>query len=110
MRQHHRPLQAAPTGANRHILQAARPLLGLDRENKNLRVLAFGDSITEGWIHSAWAKVRTTAMLSSLLAFAQCVSLMSPCYYFPDAMAVSLQVSGSTAVLNECNMQQAAPL
>ncbi|KAF6258256.1 SGNH hydrolase-type esterase domain-containing protein [Scenedesmus sp. NREL 46B-D3] len=57
MRQHHRPLQAAPTGANRHILQAARPLLGLDRENKNLRVLAFGDSITEGWIHSAWAKV-----------------------------------------------------
>lgn len=37
--------------------QAAKPLLGLDRANKKLRVLAFGDSITEGWINSAYTKV-----------------------------------------------------
>lgn len=37
--------------------QAVQPLLGLDTKNKKLRVLAFGDSITEGWINSTQTKV-----------------------------------------------------
>lgn len=48
---------AASTGPR----QAAKPLLGLDRANKKLRVLAFGDSITEGWINSAYTKVNKVA-------------------------------------------------
>jgi lysophospholipase L1-like esterase len=57
-RQHNKPLAAAAAGPSRQILQASKPLLGLDRANKKLRVLAFGDSITEGWINSAYTKVR----------------------------------------------------
>jgi hypothetical protein len=81
-RQHHRPVAAAAAaGAERRILQAPRPLLGLDRANRKLRVLAFGDSITEGWIHSAWTKV----------SWVQCTTAAAKqlcCGYFIDKCSV----------------------
>lgn len=47
--------------------QAAHALLGLDKANKQLRVLAHGDSITEGWINTAWIKVPWTPKLQQQL-------------------------------------------
>jgi len=48
-------------------MQSAKALLGLDRNNKQLRVLAHGDSITEGWINTAWIKMPWTPKLQQQL-------------------------------------------
>lgn len=48
-------------------LLSKQSLLGLDKANKQLRVLAHGDSITEGWINTAWIKVPWTPKLQQQL-------------------------------------------
>lgn len=47
--------------------QTLQPLLGRDTKNKKLRVLAFGDSITEGWINSLQTKVPWTPQVQQKL-------------------------------------------
>jgi hypothetical protein len=51
----------------RQLLRAQSSLLGLDKANKQLRVLAHGDSITEGWINTAWIKTPWTPKLQQQL-------------------------------------------
>lgn len=48
-------------------MHSTKALLGLDRSNKQLRVLAHGDSITEGWINTAWRKEPWTPKLQQQL-------------------------------------------
>lgn len=48
-------------------MRSAKALLGLDRTNKQLRVLAHGDSITEGWINTLWIKMPWTPKLQEQL-------------------------------------------
>lgn len=48
-------------------MRSAKALLGLDRNNKQLRVLAHGDSITEGWINTLWVKTPWTPKLQQQL-------------------------------------------
>jgi lysophospholipase L1-like esterase len=59
------------TAAGRSLTaQRAAPrerLLGLDTQSKALRVLAFGDSITEGWIHTSRRKVPWTPAVQTQL-------------------------------------------
>lgn len=50
-----------------HGMRSAKALLGLDRTNKQLRVLAHGDSITEGWINTLWIKMPWTPKLQEQL-------------------------------------------
>lgn len=52
--------------ASRHLLGSSK-LLGLDRQNKKLRVLAHGDSITEGWVDSAEIKTPWTPRMQEQL-------------------------------------------
>jgi hypothetical protein len=51
------PYNASTTTTYTRQLLARVKQLGLDRQNKNVRVLAFGDSITEGWINSRYTKM-----------------------------------------------------
>lgn len=68
-----RNFDAEPTISHRRQLLAqkgmksTKALLGLDRSNKQLRVLAHGDSITEGWINTAWIKMPWTPKLQQQL-------------------------------------------
>lgn len=50
------------------VLQQRPKLLGLDRNTKSVRVLAFGDSLTEGWIHSRWTKIPWTPLVQQKLS------------------------------------------
>jgi hypothetical protein len=40
----------------RSLKQDTPELLGLNRGTKSVRVMTFGDSITEGWIQTRWVK------------------------------------------------------
>lgn len=72
------------SSATRRVLES-RPLLGLDRQNKNLRVLAFGDSITEGWIQTAWTKVSFLTNVGCVVSTANCCRCVLPTYVvFPQ--------------------------
>lgn len=51
----------------RKLQQSSQPLLGLDTKDKKVRVLAFGDSITEGWINSAYIKVPWSPKVQQML-------------------------------------------
>lgn len=48
-------------------MASTKALLGLDKNDKQLRVLAHGDSITEGWINTAWIKMPWTPKLQQQL-------------------------------------------
>lgn len=48
-------------------MRSAKALLGLDTSNKQLRVLAHGDSITEGWINTLWVKMPWTPKIQQQL-------------------------------------------
>jgi long-subunit fatty acid transport protein len=58
---------ASVSASSGRQLLAKHALLGLDKANKQLRVLAHGDSITEGWINTAWIKVPWTPKLQQQL-------------------------------------------
>lgn len=67
-----RGLDGEPVSHRRQLLaqqgmKSTKALLGLDRSNKQLRVLAHGDSITEGWINTAWRKEPWTPKLQQQL-------------------------------------------
>eukprot|EP00879_Flechtneria_rotunda_P011773 GHRR01012298.1.p1 GENE.GHRR01012298.1~~GHRR01012298.1.p1 ORF type:complete len:229 (+),score=66.60 GHRR01012298.1:89-775(+) len=60
-------IQPLPAHEARQLQQARRNILGLDAKDKDVRILAFGDSITEGWVNTAWVKTPWTPIVQQKL-------------------------------------------